>query len=509
MAHPGGWMPGNHKVQDSRYQEIKNSLLQKVLAMINLDRPDLIKEEVGREKLAQEIRKLQNDERIPLAREERNRMVNEILDEVYRLGPIEPLLNDPSVSDILVNGWDEVYVERRGMLEPTDVKFNDDDHLRRIIDRIVSRVGRRVDEASPMVDARLQDGSRVNVILPPLSLDGPVLSIRRFPTDRLKATDLLKINTLTKDMLELLKASVRGKLNMIVSGGTGAGKTTFLNALSGFIPENERIITIEDAAELGLQQPHVVRLETRPPNIEGRGAVKQRQLVINALRMRPDRIVLGEVRGEEAVDMLQAMNTGHEGSLTTIHANSPSDALNRLETMVAMANLSLSDRTIHQQIASAIHLIVQLSRLPDGSRKVMSISEVAGFDGETIKMRELFVFERQGYGEDNRVRGIFRPTGIRPGFSEKLHAAGIELPADMFIPLGQKRDYYEVLGIRPDASEPEIKSAYRKLALKYHPDANAGAETSEADFKEAAEAYSVLSDPERRARYDRFGHGGE
>jgi pilus assembly protein CpaF len=432
MANYVSGTVGN-KFQDLRYQEIKNSLHQRVIDEIDLEHMDRIKEETGREKLGQVLRDLLTQQRTPLTRAERDQLVNEILDEVFGLGPIEPLLKDPTISDILVNGANDIYVERRGMLEHTDIKFNNDDHLRRIIDRIVSRVGRRVDESSPMVDARLPDGSRVNVILPPLSLVGPVLSIRRFPTDRLTSDDLLKISSLTQDMLTLLTAAVKGKLNIVVSGGTGAGKTTFLNVLSAFIPTNERIITIEDAAELGLQQPHVVRLETRPPNIEGRGAIKQRQLVINALRMRPDRIVVGEVRGEEAVDMLQAMNTGHEGSLTTIHANTPRDALSRLETMVSMAELNLPDKTVRQQIASAVHLIVQISRLPDGARKVMSITEVLGIKDTTIQTRDLFVFERHGFGPDMKVRGVFRPTGEKPGFIEKLVSAGINLSDEIFI----------------------------------------------------------------------------
>jgi pilus assembly protein CpaF len=323
-------------------------------------------------------------------------------------------------------------VERRGKLERTNVRFTDNDHLMRIIDRIVSRVGRRVDEASPMVDARLRDGSRVNVIIPPLALDGPVLSIRRFGTDPLMAQDLLDNGSLTVEMLDLLKATVQGKLNLIISGGTGAGKTTLLNVLSSYIPGDERIVTIEDAAELQLKQEHIVRLETRPPNIEGKGAIKQRQLVINALRMRPDRIVVGEVRGEEAVDMLQAMNTGHEGSLTTVHANTPRDALARVETMVSMANLNLPDKAARQQIASAIHVIVQITRMPDGTRKVTNISEITGMEGPMITMQDLFLFERQGYDENSKVKGKFKPTGIRPKFTEKLFGAGIRLPMEMF-----------------------------------------------------------------------------
>jgi len=325
-----------------------------------------------------------------------------------------------------------VYIERRGVLERTDVKFNDDQHLMRIIERIVSRVGRRVDESSPMVDARLPDGSRVNAIIPPLALDGPMLSIRRFGRDPLKADDLLENKSLTKPMLDLLAAVVKGKLNVLISGGTGAGKTTLLNVVSAFIPETERIVTIEDAAELQLKQDHVVRLETRPPNIEGKGAIRQRQLVINSLRMRPDRIIVGEVRGEEALDMLQAMNTGHEGSLTTVHANSPRDALSRIETMVAMANLNLPDKAIRQQIASAMNVVVQVSRLTDGTRKITSISEITGMEGPVVTMQDLFVYERKGYDANNKVKGVFRPTGIRPKFSERLLGFGIRLPQDMF-----------------------------------------------------------------------------
>jgi pilus assembly protein CpaF len=359
-------------------------------------------------------------------------MVNEIVDELFGLGPIEPLLADAAVSDILVNGPDRIYVERGGILEKTDLFFNDSNHLMRIIDRIVSRVGRRVDESSPMVDARLPDGSRVNAVIPPLALDGPSLSIRRFGGHKMSVQGYVDNGTLTKQMIDLLADCVKGKLNVMVSGGTGAGKTTLLNILSSFIPDNERVVTIEDAAELRLKQHHVVRLETRPPNIEGKGAIRQRHLVTNALRMRPDRIIVGEVRGEEAVDMLQAMNTGHEGSLTTIHANSPRDALSRLETMIAMAELNLPERAVRQQIASAINLIVQVSRLPDGSRRVTNISEVTGMEGPVITTQDLFVFDRAGYDEKNRVRGSFRPVGIRPKFTEKLESYGIRFDLDMF-----------------------------------------------------------------------------
>ena len=417
---------------DAEYQELKSNLHTRLLNEIDLESINRLKEETAREQLRRVVHELLTREKTPLTQTEREQLVLEILDEVFGLGPLQPLLADPTISDILVNGPFEAYIERRGRLEKVNVMFTDEDHLMRIIDRIVSRVGRRVDESSPMVDARLRDGSRVNVIIPPLSLDGPILSIRRFGTDPLTAADLLDNGTMTPEMLELLKACVEGKMNMLISGGTGAGKTTLLNVLSSYIPESERIITIEDAAELQMKQEHVVRLETRPPNIEGKGAVKQRQLVINALRMRPDRIVVGEVRGEEAVDMLQAMNTGHEGSMTTIHANTPRDALSRLETMVSMANLNLPEKAARQQIASAMHVVLQISRLPDGTRKIMTIAELTGMEGPTITMQDLFTYERQGVDENAKVRGRFMPTGIRPKFSEKLFAAGIKLPMDMF-----------------------------------------------------------------------------
>lgn len=419
---------------DQTYLDLKGSLHSKVINEIDLESLNRLPEDVAKEQLRQVILEILQREKTPLTFTEREQMVSEVLDEVFGLGPLQPLLADPTLSDILVNGAYSVYVERRGKLERAAVRFNDNEHLMRIIDRIVSRVGRRVDESSPMVDARLHDGSRVNVIIPPLALDGPVLSIRRFGTDPLLAQDLLDNGTLTIEMLELLKACVQGKLNIIISGGTGAGKTTLLNVLSSYIPEEERIVTIEDAAELQLKQEHVVRLETRPPNIEGKGAVKQRQLVINALRMRPDRIVVGEVRGEEAVDMLQAMNTGHEGSLTTVHANTPRDALSRVETMVSMANLNLPDKAARQQLASAIHAIVQVSRMPDGTRKITNVSEITGMEGPIITMQDLFIYDRQGFDENGKVRGNFRPTGIRPKFTERLFAAGIRLPMDMFSP---------------------------------------------------------------------------
>ncbi|HTY62188.1 MAG TPA: CpaF family protein [Acidobacteriota bacterium] len=421
-------------MHDQTYLDLKSSLHSKVINEIDLENLNRLQEETAREQLRQVILEILQREKTPLTLTEREQLVTEILDEVFGLGPLQPLLADPTISDILVNGAYNVYIERRGKLERVAVRFNDNEHLMRIIDRIVSRVGRRVDESSPMVDARLRDGSRVNVIIPPLALDGPVLSIRRFGTDPLKAQDLLDNGTLTVEMLDLLKACVRGKLNVIISGGTGAGKTTLLNVLSSFIPGDERIVTIEDAAELQLKQEHVVRLETRPPNIEGKGAVKQRQLVINALRMRPDRIVVGEVRGEEAVDMLQAMNTGHEGSLTTVHANTPRDALSRVETMVSMANLNLPDKAARQQLASAIHAIIQVTRMPDGTRRITNISEITGMEGPVITMQDLFLYERQGFDQNGKVKGTFKATGIRPKFTEKLLGSGIRLPMEMFSP---------------------------------------------------------------------------
>lgn len=415
-----------------QYSQLKARLHGRVLEEVDLDSLNRLDQETARDRIVDFLHGIIEHEKAPLAAPERERLIGEILDELFGLGPLEPLLEDHAISDILVNGASNVYIEKHGVLKRTNISFTDDRHLMRIIDRIVSRVGRRVDEVSPMVDARLKDGSRVNVIIPPLSLDGPILSIRRFGRDPLTADSLIENNSLTPNMLQLLAGAVEARLNIVISGGTGAGKTTLLNVLSAFIPEAERIVTIEDAAELQLKQKHVVRLETRPPNIEGKGVVKQRQLVINALRMRPDRILVGEVRGEEALDMLQAMNTGHEGSLTTVHANSPRDAISRLETMVAMAGLNLADKAIRQQIASAFDLIVQVTRLTDGGRKITSISEITGMEGPAVTMQELFIFERQGYEENMKVRGRFRPTGIRPKFAEKLFAAGIVLPLEMF-----------------------------------------------------------------------------
>jgi pilus assembly protein CpaF len=378
------------------------------------------------------IRNAVNSEVVPLSFAERERLSREILDEIFGLGPLEPLLKDHTVSDILVNRFDRVYIERAGKLELTPLAFKDNTHLMQIIERIVSRVGRRVDESSPMVDARLADGSRVNAIIPPLAIDGPCLSIRRFGREPVTARQMIENHTLTEPMLELLSAMVKGRLNILVSGGTGAGKTTLLNVLSGYIPNSDRIVTIEDAAELQLKQEHVVRLETRPPNIEGKGAVRQRQLVINSLRMRPDRIVVGEVRGEEAFDMLQAMNTGHEGSLTTVHANAPRDAMARVENMVSMANLNIPERAVRYQIASAVHAVVQIARLSDGTRKVITISEITGMDGDFLAMQDIFVFERTGLDENGKVRGAFRATGVRPQFAERLASAGARLRPALF-----------------------------------------------------------------------------
>jgi len=394
------------------------------LAKLSALAPDRVHAEVSR--LAEGLLQAEN---LPLSTVERDRLVGEVHHELFGLGPLEPLLADPSISDILVNSFSSIYIERRGKLEKTTISFKDDEHLRRVIERIVSTVGRRIDEAQPMVDARLPDGSRVNAIIPPLALDGPVLSIRRFGVNPLRMPALIENGALTKEIAILLEMCVRARLNIVISGGTGAGKTTLLNAMSAFIPSTERIVTIEDSAELQMQQPHVVRLETRPPNIEGRGEVTQRDLVRNTLRMRPDRIVIGEVRGGEAIDMLQAMNTGHDGSLTTIHANTTRDSLARLETMVQMTGMRLSDRAMRQQIASAVNLVIQVARLTDGTRRIVSISEITGMEGETITMQEIFEFERTGVDASGKVIGRFRTTGIRPRFAERLKQYGMQLPA--------------------------------------------------------------------------------
>jgi pilus assembly protein CpaF len=418
--------------EHSEYQQVKSDLHRKILDRLDLEKLGRKNGDTAREEVLLLIRNAVNNEIIPLSFAERERLSREILDEIFGLGPLEPLLKDHTISDILVNRFDRVYIERAGKLELTGLSFKDNQHLMQIIERIVSRVGRRVDESSPMVDARLADGSRVNAIIPPLALDGACLSIRRFGRDPITARNMIENHTLTEAMLELLSTMVKGRLNLLISGGTGAGKTTLLNVLSGYIPNTERIVTIEDAAELRLKQEHVVRLETRAPNIEGQGAVRQRQLVINSLRMRPDRIVVGEVRGEEAFDMLQAMNTGHEGSLTTVHANSVRDALSRIENMVSMANLNIPERAVRHQIASAIHGVVQIARLSDGTRKVISVSEVTGMEGDIVTMQDIFVFERRGIDETGKVRGTFRATGIRPHFSERLASYGARLRAALF-----------------------------------------------------------------------------
>jgi pilus assembly protein CpaF len=418
--------------EHSEYQQVKADLHRKILDRLDLEKLGRKSGDSAREEVLVVIRNSVNNEVIPLSFAERERLSREILDEIFGLGPLEPLLKDHTISDILVNRYDKVYIERGGKLELTGLSFKDNQHLMQIIERIVSRVGRRVDESSPMVDARLADGSRVNAIIPPLALDGACLSIRRFGRDPVTARNMIENQTLTEAMLELLSTMVKGKLNLLISGGTGAGKTTLLNVLSGYIPNVERIVTIEDAAELQLKQEHVVRLETRAPNIEGQGAVRQRQLVINSLRMRPDRIIVGEVRGEEAFDMLQAMNTGHEGSLTTVHANTVRDALSRVENMVSMANLNIPERAVRHQIASAIHAVVQVARLSDGTRKITSIAEVTGMEGDIITMQDIFIFERRGIDESGKVRGTFRATGVRPHFSERLSTYGARLRAALF-----------------------------------------------------------------------------
>lgn len=432
----GGSVVGNGNGSDNSgqhsFQEMKSRLHR---ALIN--RMDLTKlAALGVDQVHAEVSRLAEtllaQEAMPLSSADRERLINDVQHELFGLGPLEPLLADPTISDILVNSYSTIYVERRGKLEVTNVAFKDDEHLMRVIERIVTSVGRRIDESSPMVDARLSDGSRVNAIIPPLAIDGPVLSIRRFGAEPLRMNSLIENKALTKDIADMLEMCVKARLNVLISGGTGAGKTTLLNALSSYIPEDERIVTIEDSAELQLQQPHVVRLETRPPNIEGRGEVSQRDLVRNALRMRPDRIVIGEVRGGEAIDMLQAMNTGHDGSLTTVHANTPRDALARLETMIQMTGMRLSDRAMRQQVAAAINLVVQVARLSDGTRRLTAISEITGMEGETITMQEIFQFERTGVDSQGQVIGRFRPTGIRPRFAERLKASGLQLPRVFF-----------------------------------------------------------------------------
>jgi pilus assembly protein CpaF len=414
------------------HQDLKFALHRKLLDRINLEALATLGGERVRAEVRAAVAKLLEEEKTPLSLLEKERVVEEVLDEVFGLGPLEPLLQDPTISDILVTTPRLVYIERAGKLYRTPVEFKDDAHLLRIIEKVVSRVGRRVDESMPLVDARLPDGSRVNAAIPPVAVDGPLLSIRRFGRGVLHGKDLVARLTLTEGMLELLRACVRTRLNILICGGTGAGKTTLLNVLSSYIPEDERIVTIEDAAELRLQQTHIARMETRPANVEGQGAIRIRDLVINALRMRPDRIIVGEVRGEEALDMLQAMNTGHDGSLTTVHANNPRDAVTRLEVMVGMANANMGVRAIRQQISAAIDLIVQVSRFSDGTRRVTHITEVTGMEVDTITLQDVFLFEKTGVSEDGRVTGRFRATGIRPRFYERIKASGIQLPASVF-----------------------------------------------------------------------------
>lgn len=417
---------------DSAYQELKSRVHNGLFERLDLSRIGKVSEGQVAEDVGRAARMVLDEENAPLSLEERERLVREIQHEVFGLGPLEPLLQDPTVSDVLVNRHDNVWVERFGRLERTVARFKDDDHLMRIIEKIVSAVGRRVDETNPMVDARLADGSRVNVVVPPLALDGPSVSIRRFATDPFTASDLVEMGTLTEGIVALLSGIVRARLNVLISGGTGTGKTTLLNVLSSFVPNNERIVTVEDAAELQLKQDHVVRLETRPANLEGKGRVSQRELVINSLRMRPDRIIVGEVRGSEALDMLQAMNTGHDGSLTTIHANSARDALIRIETMVAMTGLDIPQRAVRQQVASALDVIVQVARLSDGKRRLVSLQEVTGMEGDVVTTQEIFRFERGGLDAEGNVLGSLQPTGIRPGFAETLAISGIPLEAELF-----------------------------------------------------------------------------
>jgi pilus assembly protein CpaF len=417
---------------ETAYHELKSRVHNKLFDHLDLSRRNKVSKERVAEDVALATKLVLDGEKVLLTLEERERLVREIQDEVFGLGPLEPLLEDRSVDDVLVNGFRNIFVERHGKIEKTVARFKDDSHLMRVIEKIVTTVGRRVDESNPMVDARLEDGSRVNVIIPPLALDGPSVSIRRFAADPFRAEDLVEKGTLTPDIVELVRGIAEARLNVLISGGTGAGKTTLLNVVSGFIPETERIVTIEDAAELQLKQEHVVRLETRPANIEGNLEVTQRDLVINSLRMRPDRIIVGEVRGPEALDMLQAMNTGHDGSLTTIHANSPRDALTRIETMVAMTGLELPQRAVRQQLASALDVVIQLSRLSDGTRRLVSLQEITGMEGDVLVMQEIFRFVREGVDPQGNVVGEIVATGIRPNFSEKLRISGVELRADLF-----------------------------------------------------------------------------
>ena len=413
-------------------EKYKAEIHRTLISKLDLEKLSRVNSNQARAAVAGIVKEIISDQRVPLNFDEQEKIQADLLDEVFGLGPLEPLLRDPKISDILVNDKDHVFVEKGGLLQRVDTTFRDDRHLLQIIDRIVSRVGRRVDESSPMVDARLPDGSRVNAIIPPLALDGPSLSIRRFGTGPLAANQLVNLKSISAEMMEVLSAAVKARISILISGGTGAGKTTFLNILSQYIPQGERLVTIEDAAELRLAQQNIVRLETRPPNIEGQGAIRQRQLLINCLRMRPDRIIIGEVRGEEAFDMLQAMNTGHEGSMTTIHANTARDALSRLESMVAMGSMALPEKTVRQQIASAITIVVQVSRMSDGTRKVISLSEITGMEENVVSMQEIFTFNKKGIGPDGKVIGVFQPSHIRPRFLERLRVSGIFLPPSLF-----------------------------------------------------------------------------
>jgi len=413
-------------------EKYKAEIHRTLIAKLDLEKLSRVNSSQARQAVSSIVKEIIADQRVPLNYDEQERIQADLLDEVFGLGPLEPLLRDPKISDILVNDKDHVFIEKCGLLQRVNTSFRDDRHLLQIIDRIVSRVGRRVDESSPMVDARLPDGSRVNAIIPPLALDGPSLSIRRFGTGPLAANQLVALKSISAEMMEVLSAAVKAKISIVVSGGTGAGKTTFMNILSQYIPHSERLVTIEDAAELRLAQENIVRLETRPPNIEGQGAIRQRQLLSNALRMRPDRIIIGEVRGEEAFDMLQAMNTGHEGSMTTVHANTPRDAISRLESMVAMGNMNLNEKSVRQQIASAISIVVQATRMTDGTRKVTSVTEITGMEESVISMQEIFSFQKKGIGPDGKVIGVFQPSRIRPKFLERLRVSGIVLPPTIF-----------------------------------------------------------------------------
>ena len=413
-------------------ENYKAEIHRTLISKLDLEKLSRVNSAQARQAVSGIVKEIIADQRVPLNFDEQEKIQADLLDEVFGLGPLEPLLRDPKISDILVNDKDHVFVEKGGLLQRVNTSFRDDRHLLQIIDRIVSRVGRRVDESSPMVDARLPDGSRVNAIIPPLALDGPSLSIRRFGTGPLAANSLVELKSISAEMMELPASAVKARISIVISGGTGSGKTTLLNILSQYIPNNERLVTIEDAAELRLAQENIVRLETRPPNIEGNGAIRQRQLLINCLRMRPDRIIMGEIRGEEAFDMLQAMNTGHEGSMTTIHSNTPRDAIARLESMVAMGNMNLPEKSVRQQIAAAISIVVQATRMSDGSRKVTSISEITGMEESVISMQEIFTFNKKGIGPDGKVIGAFQPTRIRPKFLERLRVSGIMLPPSLF-----------------------------------------------------------------------------